>query len=72
MKQLTIKRGDEMRKIILLVLALSLLGFSTSPHDVPEWEPTYKGRFSDDPLIDSVREAQYWDSIRKCADKNCD
>jgi hypothetical protein len=62
-----------MKKFILLVLALSLLGCASSPHDVPEWEPTYKGKFSDDPLIDSVREAQYWDCIRQCSDrKKCD
>ena len=65
-----------MKKLVLMVLALAILGgCATPPHDVEPYEPQYRGKYSDDPLLDSVFYWRHSECLRRCAEgdlKKCD
>jgi hypothetical protein len=70
MRQSTINRGDEMRKIILISMALTLFACAPTQYhdyrDYPEENVSHEMKFSDDPLLDSTYRARYLEMLRRC------
>ncbi len=81
MRQLTIKRGDEMKKIFFILMAITFMGCThTSSYEPIDYQPSETEmkqpedplKFSNDPLLKSVYRDRYLKSLKNLSEEDDD